>query len=303
MPLNLNNLDLNLLLTLDVLLAERNVTRAASRLGVTQPAVSAALNRLRRHFGDPLLNRVGNRYELTPLAVQLRADSGLALASVRRVFEATAVFDPTVADREFVLVLSDYAVTVMGEALSSTFSDRADGIRLRIEIPTPYVVDRVDETLRAVDGFVLPHGFLHDLPHVDLFSDDWVGIVAVDHPAVGASATLDQLAELPWVLTFDTQTAFTPAQQHLRMLGVEPRAAVVVESFLAMPFFVAGTRRIAMLQRRLADRLSGLARVRTFELPFEAVPLVESFWWHPVHRGDPAHTWLRRTLRSVGQQL
>src|SRR5689334_2449623 len=117
-PANLNNLDLNLLLTLDALLAERSVTRAAERLGVTQPAVSAALARLRRHFGDLLLNRIGNRYELTPLAVQIRGDTTLALATVRRVFEATPDFDPAVAEREFTLVLSDYAVAVMGEELS-----------------------------------------------------------------------------------------------------------------------------------------------------------------------------------------
>ena len=128
-------------------------------------------------------------------------------------------------------------------------------------------------------------------------------MIAEDHPQVGDRLDLRQLAELPWVLTFDTQTAFTPAQQYLRMLGIEPRSTVVVQSFLAVPFFVTGTNRVAILQRRLAARIEGLAAVRTFELPFDAVPLVESFWWHPVHRGDPAHAWLRRTLRSVGREL
>ncbi len=84
------NLDLNLLLALDALLTERNVTRAAERLGLSQPTVSAALGRLRRHFGDELLHRIGNRYELTPLAQQLSARTTPALADVRRVFDATA---------------------------------------------------------------------------------------------------------------------------------------------------------------------------------------------------------------------
>ena len=132
---DLRNLDLNLLLTLDALLAERNVTRAAVRLGVTQPAVSAALARLRRHFGDPLLSRVGNRYELTLLAAQLRVDTTLALAAVRRVFEAAPDFDPAITDREFSLVLSDYAAAVMGEALSQVFAARAPQARLRIQGP------------------------------------------------------------------------------------------------------------------------------------------------------------------------
>jgi DNA-binding transcriptional LysR family regulator len=295
------SLDLNLLLTLDAVLAERNLTRAADRLGVSQPAVSAALARLRRHYGDPLLNRVGNHYELTGLASQLRAENSVALASVRRVIDASPVFDPETSEREFVLVLSDYAAAVMGTVLSRTVAQRAPGVRLRIELPTPYLVDHVAETLRAVDGFVLPHGFIHGVPHVDLFSDDWVGIVADDHPTVGGEVVLEELAGLPWVLTYDSQTAFTPAQQHLRLLGVEPKAAIVVESFLAVPFFVAGTDRVAILQRRLATRMAGLADVRTFELPFAAVNLVESFWWHPVHRGDPSHAWIRATLRAVGR--
>ena len=219
---SLVNLDLNLLVTLDALLTERNVTRAAGRLGVSQPAVSAGLARLRRHFGDELLSRVGNHYELSPLAVQLRADTTAALASIRRVFEASPTFDPRETDREFTIVLSDYAAAVMGEELSRTIAALAPGVRLRMELPTPYLVDHVSETLRAVDGFVLPHGFIQDMPNVDLFEDDWVGLAARDNPDVGEDVTLEQLAELPWVLTFHKPTAFTPAQQHLRMLGVEP---------------------------------------------------------------------------------
>src|SRR5690242_1510684 len=88
----LANLDLNLLVTLDTLLRERNVTRTSEQLGVSQPAVSGALARLRRHFGDPLLTRVGNRYELTPLAARVAVLAGPALAGVRRVFDSTADF-------------------------------------------------------------------------------------------------------------------------------------------------------------------------------------------------------------------
>jgi DNA-binding transcriptional LysR family regulator len=299
----LRNLDLNLLLTLDALLAERNVTRAAARLHVTQPAVSAALARLRRHFDDLLLNRVGNRYELTPLAAQLRADTTLALASVRRVFEAAPDFDPATTDREFSLVMSDYAAAVMGKDLSQSFAADAPRARLRIRAPTPYLIDNVSDTLRAVDGIVLPHGFIHDMPHSDLFSDDWVGLAAAGNSLLEGEITLERLADAPWVLTYDTRTAFTPAQQHLRLLGVELRTAVVVESFAAIPFFVASTTRVAMVQRRLVQRLAGLAEVTAFGLPFEAVRLVESFWWHPARDADPAHAWLRSVLQSVGLKV
>lgn len=300
---SLVNLDLNLLVTLDAVLTERNVTRAAARLGVTQPAVSGSLAKLRRHFQDELLIRQGNRYELTPLAVQLVPATSTALASVRRVFDATPQFDPETATREFTLLLSDYATTVLGEPLSRACEEAAPGIRLRLEPTTNPVVDAAAEALRNVDGLVLPHGYLTDLPHVDLYTDGWVAIVSNDNDAVGDEITREQLAELPWVLTYHSPTAFTPADKHLRMIGIEPRASIIIEGFLAVPFLVAGTRRVALLQRRLAALLRGVAGIRLVELPFEAVPLVEAFWWHPVHRGDPSHAWLRGLLRKVASEL
>jgi DNA-binding transcriptional LysR family regulator len=300
---SLANLDLNLLRTLDVLLTERNVTRTAQQLGVTQPAVSAALARLRRHFDDALLDRVGNRYELTPLAGQLRAETTLALGAVRRVFEASSRFDPATAENEFTIALSDYAALVMGEELARTFARSAPHVRLRIQSPVPQIVDNIAETLRLVDGVVLPHGFVHDVPHTDLFADDWVGIAATDNPLLTNGLTLEQLPEMSWVVTFDSRTAFTPAQQHLRIYGVEPRIVVVVENFIVVPYFVAGTDRVGMVQRRLAERMVGLADVRTFDLPFGTVRMVESFWWHPAHRGDSGHAWLRRTLREIGHRV
>ncbi|MEJ1109548.1 MULTISPECIES: LysR family transcriptional regulator [unclassified Kribbella] len=210
MPQSLANLDLNLLLTLDALLEERNVTRAAARVGVSQPAVSAALARLRRHFGDELLSRVGNRYELTPLALQLRGHTATALASVQRVFDASPDFEPAEADREFTFLMSDYAAAVLGPTLAAAVAREAPGVRLRLPMHTPDAVDHAAETLRVVDGIVLPHGFISDFPSVDLFDDDWVGLVATEHPEVGSSLTMDQLATLPWVLTYNRPTAFTP---------------------------------------------------------------------------------------------
>jgi DNA-binding transcriptional LysR family regulator len=299
----LANLDLNLLVTLDALLEERNVTRAAARLGVSQPAVSAALARLRRHFGDELLSRVGNRYEPTPLAIQLRGRIATALTSVQRVFDSSPDFDPAEAQLEFTLMMSDYAAAVLGQAFAATLAEKAPGILLRMPMHTPEAVDHAAETLRTVDGILLPHGFISDFPSVDLFEDDWVGLVAAGNPHVRDALTMEHLSSLPWVSTFHRPTAFSVAEQHLRMMGVEADAAVVVESFLTIPYFVAGTDRIAMLQRRLAGRLAGLGDVRVVELPFEPVRLVEAFWWHPAHRHDPAHQWLRRTLQEVGAGL
>src|SRR6266849_10586039 len=115
---HLASLDLNLLVALRELLGERNVTRAAERLGVTQPAASAALARLRRHFGDELLVRDRGEYTLTALGVQLAEQVDAVCAAAERLFAASADFDPATSEREFTLVMADYTIAVMGEALS-----------------------------------------------------------------------------------------------------------------------------------------------------------------------------------------
>ena len=302
-PATLRNLDLNLLPTLDALLRERNVTRAAERLGLSQPAVSAALGRLRRHFGDELLHRTGNQYELTPLAQQLRAPTELALAGVHRVFDASPQFEPASSDRTFRLMMSDYATAVLGERLVRRLAEVAPHVRLALRQTEPEFVDNAAENLRTVDGVVLPHGFLTDIPVTDLFDDTWVCVVSPDNDQVGDELTMADVAALPWVVMWDLPTAFAPAARQLRMLGVEPRVEITADSFLAVPFLVAGTQRIAVLQARLAHRLAATAGVRVLPCPWDAVPVKEGFWWHPSHRRDPAHEWLRRTLRQIGHEL
>lgn len=297
------NLDLNLLVTLDVLLRERNVTRAAERLGCSQPTASTSLARLRRHFDDELLYRAGGRYELTPIAVRLAARTGPAVESVRRVFDVRGAFDPATAAREFTILMSDYAVAVLGPVLTELVARAGPGMRLRLHQVTPHTVDHAPETLRAVDGILLPHGFVTGLPRTDLYQDRWVCVVARDNAAVGERLGLEQLRELPWVVLHDRPTAFAPPVRQLRMLGVEPRVEIVVDGFLQMPFLVAGGDRVALLPARLAHRVAPAAGLRVLDCPFDAFPLTEAFWWHPLYGGDAGHAWLRGILTEAAGAL
>jgi DNA-binding transcriptional LysR family regulator len=290
------SLDLNLLVALDALLSEASVTRAAARLRLSQPALSASLAKLRRHFSDELLRRVGNSYELTPLAVQLKHRTGFALDAVGKVFASQPVFDPAQGGREFRLLGSDYAMAVVGQAVSRLFAERAPGLRLRITPHSNAVVDNAAEALRTVDGMLLPHGFLSGLPYTDLYEDSYVCLVASDNERVGDRLTMDDLAALPWVLTYQGPTAYTPAARQLQMLGVAPRAQVVVESFLSLPYHLAGTDRVALVQSRLVPRLVAAGDIRALPCPFDAVPLRQALWWHPINERDPAHIWLRELL-------
>ncbi|GAA3194522.1 LysR family transcriptional regulator [Actinocorallia longicatena] len=301
--MKLESLDLNLLMALHALLEERNVTRAGRRLGLTQPSMSSSLGRLRRHFGDELLIRFGNTYELTPLAATLVDSTSLAVNVVDRVFSARPQFDPADSDREFTIVTSDYVVSVLGGELMRILEERAPQVRLRfLQINVPRV-DDIDTTLRSIDGLIMPHGFISAHPAVDVYTDGWVVIADPDHPDLAGGLTMEHLRTLPWVVTFRGPTAIASAARQLTMRGVEPNIEIVVENFQSLPFLIPGTRRIALVQERLARKLAVLGNFAIHPCPFEVVPILEAFWYHPVHQADPAHRWLRETLVEVGERI
>lgn len=291
--MNLASLDLNLLVSLDALLQQRSVTRAAEQMGLSQPALSAALGRLRRQFDDELLVRVGNEYRLTPLAVQLKERVQLALTGVERVYQAQTDFDPGTSRREFTILSSDYWTAVFGPAVAGLLGVEAPNARLRLMVNTPTVVDHATQWLITHDLLVMPHGFVTDLSHRDLFQDDWVCVVAAQNPDVGDELTIDQLRRLPWVVTLQGPTASTPAMRQLRMMGIEAEPQVITETFLTVPGLVAGSRRVAVLQRRLVESFPPDPRLRILPCPLDAGVLHGAMWWHPMYDDDPEHVYLR----------
>lgn len=298
----LSRLDLNLLVALDALLTERNVTRAADSLGLSQPALSASLARLRKHFGDPLLIRRGNSSELTPMAVRLAAQVPPAIDAVRRVFESQAEWSPETSAREFRILGSDYAFATIGQTVSRLAQEAAPGVKFRFELHTPAMVEDPNR-LRAADGIMIPHGHVEELNHIDMWTDHWVVLASEDHPTIGESLKLEDLEENPWVFTYQSRSAFTSANKQLEGMGIEPVVGTVVESFLALPFFIRGTHRLAIVQAGLARESRYFDGVRVLEPPFEAVPVVNALWWHPAHRDDPEHRWMRSLFRQAGRDM
>ncbi|MFD8568994.1 LysR family transcriptional regulator [Streptomyces sp. NPDC059639] len=299
--MNLARLDLNLVVALRALLEERNVTRAGQRVGLSQPAMSAALARLRRHFDDDLLSRSAGQYELTALGQVLLDRTATTCDLLERLFSSQADFDPATETREFTLMASDYAVAVFGTELARIVHEEAPGIRLRFVQTQPAAVEDTATVLSGIDGLLMPHGVISDFPATDLYDDRWVYLVADDHPDIRDRLSRDDLARLPWVTYQRTYDA--PAVRQLGMLGIEPHVEVSVDSFQLLPLMVAGTRRVALAQERLAQRFARSAAVRVLPPPYEAVPLREALWWHPVHSHDAAHIWLRQTSVRVGQML
>lgn len=301
--MDLPSIDLNLLVALHALLAERNVTRAGESIGLSQPAMSAALGRLRRHFGDELLTRDGQRFALTPLAASLLDQSEVALRFVENAFAARPLFNAPSSTREFNLVMSDYALTVLGGPLLQLVEQRAPSVRLRIRPVDLAAVDDAPATLRSVDAMILPRGFLQDFPSTELFRDRWVCVAAAENRTVGDIVTLDDLRQLRWILTFNRPTQFTPADHHLQLAGIERHVDVVVENFLALPFLLTGTQRVAVLQERLATKLHPATGVRSIPIATDLPELVEAMWWHPSKTSDPGQRWLQTLLTDAAATL
>lgn len=308
---HLANLDLNLLVALRELVRERSVTRAAQRLGVTQPAASAALSRLRRHFGDDLLVREHGEYVLTALGEQLAEQVEGVCAAAERLFAASTDFDPATSEREFTLVMADYTIMVMGEALSAALSSAAPSARLHIRLVRESLSTEYADAIRFVDGMVAPptSGFmLPDTRSAELFRDRWVCVVDARNPALDAGTLrLADMARLPWVAPYyrstQRQPPSVPVMRQLAVLDIQPRVAVRVESYLAVPYFVAGTDRVALMQERLATRLAAQAGLKVVECPGPPEPIVESLWWHRQYEDDTAHAWLRRLITETARRL
>ncbi len=113
---------------------------------------------------------------------------------------------------------------------------------------------------------------------------------------------MDLLGRLPWVFTYQSRTAFTSAARQLQQLGVEPRVEVVVESFLALPHFILGTNRLGLLQAGVAPLAAQqVPGIRILPAPFDATPVVNALWWHPVHNRDPEHAWMRSVFTEAAR--
>jgi len=296
------NADFNLVRPLLALLQEKSVTKAAERLQMSQPSLSAALARLRVHFGDPLLDRHGREYELTPLAMQLLEHSYSAEMVLERLFGAQPHFDPQQSEREFSLFVMDYAAAVLVPAVIRELEEEAPNVRLRLHNMVADTVTRAPESIREYDGLVMPHGYFQS-SYVDLFRDRWVCMVSVENTDVGSEISLEQLAALTWVFTFNSPTEYTLATKHLEQVGIEPRVAVVAPSFLALPFLLAGTKRVSLVQESMGVKLAKTGLVRLVECPIPLVPIQEALWWHRAHDLDPEHIWFRSVVERAAKRL
>jgi DNA-binding transcriptional LysR family regulator len=300
----LGGVDLNLLVTLRALLEEENVTHAGARLGLSQPSMSLALGRLRRHYKDELLIRDGRDYCLTPLARSLLPEVAESLRLLDAAFGRTESFTPATSEQAFSIMLSDYAVMVLIEPLLRRVREQAPQVGLRLSPVPPDMEESGDRRLHEHDLLIGPLGYAFPGECEVVFRDRFVCIVDPGNPRLRDGwLSLEDIDALPHATAYFGQSGLNAAERALDELGVRRRVQIRVTGWLPLPFVVAGTNMVAIVPERLARRVADPAGVLVVEPPFGTVDLVEAAWWHPTRSADPALSWLRGVLRETGAAL
>ncbi|MET9084903.1 LysR family transcriptional regulator [Streptomyces sp. NPDC004237] len=295
-------LDLNLLVVLHALLEERNVTRAGEQVGLSQPATSAALARLRRHFDDLLLERVGTHYELTPVAQALRAELGDTVERLSRLLATQPRFDPASSTRRFTVQCSDSVLTALGPRLVAALHGAAPGTGVDFRPVDPALLRDPLTVLGDVDALIMVRGLLSGLPNRDAYTDRWVCVACADNKVTPDVLTEDDVRAARWVVPHTPSPMSSPADAHLAALGLQRTSTVTVHSFTALSRLVSGTELLALAhERTLAE--SAAVPLRRIGLPVPMPPLIQAVWWHPSRQLDPGHRWLLDLITDTAASL
>jgi LysR family nod box-dependent transcriptional activator len=301
--MRLNRFDLNLLLALDALLHERNVTRAAERVFLSQPAMSSALARLREFFGDPLLVRVGRDLELTPRGRALMEPVHEMLLKAQAVLDAQPIFDPATAQRTFKMMIPDFVVPWLMPTALRRLLQTAPGIRVEIESWSASgparLVEGAIQFLVALDSprILGLASFPDSLCSARLQPMRWVCAVSADHPEIKDELSREQFLSHPHIYVRaegDTLPARDSVRKHLR---IQLDVRVTTDDVLEIPFMLPGTPLIAMMPEGLAKQLAPCLSIKTFEIPEGIVPSRRvDLFWHRRDESDPGHAWMRELI-------
>jgi LysR family nod box-dependent transcriptional activator len=295
-------LDLNLLVALDTLLAERSVTQAAERLHLTQSAVSNALARLRATLGDDLLVQSGRRMVLTPFAEELRGQVRDILMLIDSTVRSKPDFQPESSHRHFRIACSDFvAEAVLTDAVLE-ISRVAPGISLDL---LPLVSDEVYLGLQRgeIDLIIAPDHYCRaDQLQAPIFSEPWTCVAWAGNKTVGPTINLAQYTKAEHVV-LQPMGQMALDQHFLKDNGIERRAMVTVPVFTWIPRLLVGTARIATMPRRFAASCARTLPLKTARPLFDIPPLNESMQWHPSRDRDKALAWLRQVILGVAGRI
>jgi LysR family transcriptional regulator, nod-box dependent transcriptional activator len=295
-------LDLNLIVALEAVVRLRSVSAAAGELGLTQPAVSRALGRLRDHFRDELVTPVGRRMEPTEFGARLFTTATELLQATRAFAQQKPGFEPATAERQFAIGASDYVASVFLTHLTRRLAQCAPGLSIHIvaaDVVSDAMIDRGE-----LDFAILPEMVLSPRqPRVELFSDTFVCAAWTGNDQIGATLDVATYLRLRHVATaFGPLARDSHFEAFIRGQGLALPRALALPSFAQVPEFLVGTPYIATIHARLANRLPRAAPLRVFPTPIAIPPLTEHLQWHRSREHDAAAVWLIRLMQDVVAQ-
>ncbi|EKF7416840.1 TPA: LysR family transcriptional regulator [Pseudomonas aeruginosa] len=298
--MNLRSVDLNLLTVFDAVIREGNLTRAAANIGMSQPAISDAVARLRHLLKDDLFIRTGHGVRPTPRALQYAAPIRRILDLVIMTLSEAQAFDHVTSHRRFNLVLREYGELVLLPPLMQWLDSMGSSVVIgACTVPHKDVA----EALRsgAIDIY-LATAPLTDVGYTSLhvFTEQLVSVVRRDHPQVHNSLSLEQFLELNHVILEWPDIPTPRVDQVLHASGLRPRKCQMrVHSLFDMPRVVASTNMICSLPVKMAQSFAETHKLKAFPVPLDGVEIPLYLCWHERFDNDAGHTWMRETLASL----
>lgn len=302
--MQLHHLDLNLLIALDALLTDCNITAAGRRVHLTQSAMSGALSRLREFFGDELLTPVGRKMIRTTLGERLAEPVRAILLKIQETLALVPTFDPKQSRRRFSMMMSDYVSTVLMSLVLARVQREAPHVEIEVlsnDSSHPLeILERAD-----VDFIIMPSMYLHKThPSTVVFDDDYVCVAWEGNEQVREALSVDQYFSMGHISVQFGRSNAPMADNFINsQFGKRRRVEVIAMNFNALIQYVVGTTRLAIVHRRLANYYAAHHPIRLLEPPFEIPRITESMQWHNCFDADPGSRWLRETILAVANEV
>jgi DNA-binding transcriptional LysR family regulator len=298
--MDITDVDLNLLVVFDALLRARSVTGAARQLGMSQPATSFALNRLRKTFGDPLFVRTSRGIHPTPLAEGLAAPLEAIIDRIRSDLLQQPTFDPATVQRAVTFDMQDIGELVFLPRILERLSALAPGLHVRtVNLPMTELEPalRTGEVDLALGHF--PDLVSAALYQQRLFTHSFVCIVRADHPTIGSEMSRKQFMEGQHAVVHPAGHMNDSLETELQALGLSRRVSVRIEHFLAVPTILGQSDLIFTVPYAIGASLAKLGDIKLVRPPFKAKPRIVRQHWHSRFHHDGANRWLRSVVADL----
>lgn len=315
-PVNFRTLDLNLLRVFDEVMAERNLTRAANTLAMTQPAVSNALRRLRDALHDELVVRVGYGVQPTPRALELWPAVRAALDGLRSALRSDGGFDAAASRDTFTLAMADATAAALLPPLLRRFEAGAPGVSLRARPlltrdprsalasgELDLAVGYFPAAIAAIDAATMQEGVSDAYSHRRLYDGEYVCVMRADHPLASGPLALDRFCEARHLLVSFSGRPFGFVDEALAAIGRRRRVVVTVNQFFTAGRVVAQTDLLTVLPQHFLASTGIASQLCSRRLPLD-LPIVHvDMLWHRRQAARPAHAWLRDQVAQAADSV